>query len=334
MRRPPCPKGGNIYWWECHQKRAATVARSIESHVSTLIISPANRGLTKDNQAIHAKLLAGVVDPPMPSVKMQVGSLSMSRALGSLFRTTVRRTRILLHGRPRCLQLARSVVRNKRGLEIGGPSSIFRKRINLPIYDAVGTLDNCDFAKATVWANHEDAYRFHPNKTPGHTYFTEGNSLSEIPEHSYDFLLSSHNLEHFANPLKALKEWQRIVKPSGHLIIVLPNYLQTLDRRRTPTTLSHMVQDFEQNIGENDLTHVEETVQGQRLDGLGAVPAVDLQKLLQDNFSHRMMHHHVFHKENSRQLLEALGCTVLAVETQLPHHIYLIAQLPSPTRPH
>ena len=246
----------------------------------------------------------------------------------SAFRTAARQARVILHGRPHCLALARSIVSEKDGIEIGGPSTVFRSRLNLPVYDVIGTLDNCDFSQDTTWANHQEVYRFHPAKAPGRSYFAEGSDLHAISDHSYEFLLSSHNLEHFANPIRALKEWQRIVKPGGGLLVVLPDYRKTPDRRRKPTAISHLLDDFKQNMAENDLTHVEETVQAQQLDGLGPTAADDLRKLLSNNLEHRMMHHHVFDEENSRQLLEAIGCTVLAVETQLPFHIYLLAQFP------
>lgn len=50
--------------------------------------------------------------------------------------------------------LALPLLENKAGLEIGGPSPLFRRwNQPLPIYDRVGTLDNCDFAWDTTWAS-------------------------------------------------------------------------------------------------------------------------------------------------------------------------------------
>ncbi len=47
--------------------------------------------------------------------------------------------------------------------------------------------------------------------------------LSGIPDDSYDFLLSSHSLEHMVDVREALKNWIRVVKPEGYLIITIPD---------------------------------------------------------------------------------------------------------------
>ena len=39
----------------------------------------------------------------------------------------------------------------------------------------------------------------------------------------FDFVLSCHNFEHFADPVAALREWSRIVVPGGHLCLVVPD---------------------------------------------------------------------------------------------------------------
>src|SRR5947209_12532736 len=135
----------------------------------------------------------------------------MSTSPTSMLKSVVRGARVLAYGRVKCLKLARSVVFGKNGIEIGGPSGVFRKRLNLPLYDALSTLDNCDFSQDTVWANHENTFCFHPKKPCGKTFITEGSHLGPVSDHAYDFLLSSHNLEHFANPVKGLREWQRVV---------------------------------------------------------------------------------------------------------------------------
>src|SRR5258708_4839159 len=104
--------------------------------------------------------------------------------------------KVLAQGRPKCLRLVRALVTDKRGIEIGGPSAVFRRRFNLPIYDNILSLDNCDFTQNTKWASHTQAYCFSKRKACGRTFFCEGSDLENISSHQYDFLLSSHNLEH------------------------------------------------------------------------------------------------------------------------------------------
>jgi SAM-dependent methyltransferase len=233
--------------------------------------------------------------------------------------------RLLREGRPKCLKLARQVVRGKSGIEIGGPSDIFERWYQLPIYREVGSLDNCDFSQSTTWANHDEAYTFDKTRWPGRSYFCEGSDLHPVATARYDFLLSSHNLEHFANPVKGLKEWQRVVKPGGHLILILPHYQRTFDQGRSLTPVHHMLEDYERQMGEDDLTHVDEIFEARRLQGCASE---ELREVLMTNFSHRKMHHHTFDEVNSRELLEAVGIKVLVVETALPYHIILVGRMP------
>jgi len=39
----------------------------------------------------------------------------------------------------------------------------------------------------------------------------------------FDYVYSSHFLEHLDEPVEALHEWYRILKPGGHLILYLPH---------------------------------------------------------------------------------------------------------------
>jgi len=56
------------------------------------------------------------------------------------------------------------------------------------------------------------------DKAQGNAQLMEGVSNS-----TYDFLYSSHCLEHLGDPAEALRNWIRVVKPNGHLIIVVPD---------------------------------------------------------------------------------------------------------------
>jgi len=59
----------------------------------------------------------------------------------------------------------------------------------------------------------------------------DGISLPWFTDNSLDYVFSSHCLEHFHEPKKALKEWTRIIREGGYLVLILPhkNYYPNID---------------------------------------------------------------------------------------------------------
>lgn len=51
----------------------------------------------------------------------------------------------------------------------------------------------------------------------------DGISLPWFTDNSLDYLFSSHCLEHFHEPEKALKEWTRVIREGGYLVLILPH---------------------------------------------------------------------------------------------------------------
>lgn len=47
--------------------------------------------------------------------------------------------------------------------------------------------------------------------------------LDNVEDDSFDFVFSSHCLEHLPEPYTALDNWIRVVKPGGHLVIDVPD---------------------------------------------------------------------------------------------------------------
>jgi SAM-dependent methyltransferase len=151
---------------------------------------------------------------------------------------TVRRIRA--HILPRRSKLQRyATLFSGHGLEIGGPSDNFRPTGFVSVYTVANRIDNINFASQTTWENSivaGNTFRFDKRKEPGKQFICEATDLSIIPSSSYDFLLSSHTLEHTANPILALKEWMRVVKNGGHLLVALPDKEKCFDHRRPVTT--------------------------------------------------------------------------------------------------
>ena len=47
--------------------------------------------------------------------------------------------------------------------------------------------------------------------------------LSDIQDHRFNFVHSSHCLEHMIDPFVAIKNWFRVLRPGGHLILLIPD---------------------------------------------------------------------------------------------------------------
>jgi SAM-dependent methyltransferase len=84
--------------------------------------------------------------------------------------------------------------------------------------------------------------------------------LGVIPDASVDFVIASHVLEHMAEPLGLLQDIYRVVRPGGVLLILLPDRHLTFDRLRNPTSLEHLVAEYEAGVDEVDDAHIEEFV--------------------------------------------------------------------------
>jgi SAM-dependent methyltransferase len=232
--------------------------------------------------------------------------------------------------RKRCFgyEAMKSYLQGKSGLEFGGPSSIFSANHLVPIYDIVRAVDTCNFAQQTIWSSKEDHQKF--GSGTGKHLIVEACDASGIADESYDFVAASHVLEHVANPLRALQEWKRLIKPSGTILVVVPHKAGMFDHRRPFTTFDHIKEDFESNITEADLTHLLEILE---LHDLGLDPPAgspdQFRARCLENLSKRAMHHHVFSPELLVEMFSFLDVRVLNVAVECPHHIIVHAMRPS-----
>lgn len=186
---------------------------------------------------------------------------------------------------------------SKSGLEVGGPSRIFRNKGFIPIYKIVKELDGCNFSTTTIWeGNIENGknYKYYKHRK-GIQYILEATDLSRITSSKYDFVISSNCLEHIANPLKAIEEWIRVIKEDGLLLLILPNKDFCFDHNRQVTDFSHILSDLHNNVGEDDLTHINEILDLHDLQM--DKPAGTLEQFRErslKNFQNRALHQHVF----------------------------------------
>jgi len=214
------------------------------------------------------------------------------------------------------------------GLEIGGPSFAFTQKGFIPIYKHIKSLDGCNFSSETIWEgkiNSGNTYQFE-NKL-GYQYILDGSDLSEIEKNQYEFILSSHNLEHIANPIKALKEWKRVLKQNGYLLIILPHKDRTFDNKRPITDFNHILEDYNNNTAENDTTHFEEVINLHDISkDLGIANLDELKERTKNNFENRCVHHHVFNSPLAAKLIDHVGFQIINLTPFSPCHIIILAQ--------
>jgi SAM-dependent methyltransferase len=219
---------------------------------------------------------------------------------------------------------------DKDAIEIGGLSSIFQPDSLFPIYQRLSSVDGCNFSTDTVWEGKIAAgknYNYHTDKV-GYQYICEASEIHNFVEKQYDVLLSSHSLEHIANPLKALQSWHKILSPKGIFLLILPNPAHTFDNKRPITTFDHLLNDYEQLIDERDMTCLEEviTLHNFKKDPYGEKEIEAFKQRCNDNYNNRCLHHHVFDDELIKKMLKFANFEFIALDKVLPYHIITLAQ--------
>jgi SAM-dependent methyltransferase len=225
-------------------------------------------------------------------------------------------------------------LRGGRGLEVGGPSALFREDGLLPVYPVLSSIDGVQWASDTAWHALDPSEGYCPEGARrGSLRIVDDVDLSDVQSDSYDVVFSSHVIEHIANPLRALAAWQRVTRPGGFLLIVVPHMEGTFDHRRQVTSLEHLIGDRDRGVAEDDLTHLDETL---RLhDHALDAPMIDQSSWEEErraNATTRLLHHHTFTTPSLLRLLDHAGLKLLEAETRFPHDIYVLGSWPEGRR--
>lgn len=195
----------------------------------------------------------------------------------------------------------------KAGIEIGGPTGLFNN-----IYRKCLSCDNVNFNSNTIWCENKTNVFRYKDKILGNFLVTDATDMHQIKSGSYDFVLSSNNLEHIANPLKALKEFARITNNGGIVLIIVPMKERTFDHNREYTDFEHILADYENEIGENDLSHlsciIEKHDYSMDIECGGKERFIERAK---NNIENRCLHHHVFGEECLRKSFNFVDLEVI-----------------------
>ncbi|CRF32902.1 type 11 methyltransferase [Brachyspira suanatina] len=119
-----------------------------------------------------------------------------------------------------------------KGIEIGGAA-----------YADYG-IDAIKIDRVNISSNINNPYYLEQTK---HNSFiqdidiiADGDNLP-FKDNTVDFVFTSHVLEHFFDPIKALEEWYRVTKKGGYIFMIIPHKERTFDKDRERTTLNELI---------------------------------------------------------------------------------------------
>lgn len=194
-------------------------------------------------------------------------------------------------------KIAQWIGRGKIGVEVGAGGKpvpgLEPRAIQVDCFKTFGT-DTCE----ADYYGHATALPFH--------------------DHTLDYVLASHVLEHVANPIAALEEWYRVVRPGGVIYLIVPNRLAAFDHDRALTTVDHFFADHRAGTTARDATHIDEFAEqvdwslyepDTAPDDVAAARA-RLARGLHETVARGddiNIHFHTFEPSNLRELLEVLA---------------------------
>lgn len=132
----------------------------------------------------------------------------------------------------------------------------------------------------------------------------DAEDLNKIEDSKYDFCICNHLLEHLADPICALKNWIRILKPGGILYVAVPDISNQLDTGRELTTLEHLIGDNTEKDIDKDYKHFVECAKYWNK----IIDVNDIDKIAKKNWNmNYSIHYHTFNKDSVRQLFSHMA---------------------------
>jgi predicted SAM-dependent methyltransferase len=127
-----------------------------------------------------------------------------------------------------------------------------------------------------------------------------GETLGSQPDASVDFIIANHFIEHTEDPIGALANQLRVVRPGGILYLAVPDRRKTFDADREPQPLDHIVRDHRGGPAWSRPIHQEEWARLVEKVVPKEIPA-RVQWLEDHDYS---IHFHVWDPDEFRLLLE------------------------------
>lgn len=164
----------------------------------------------------------------MTTMKSRVADLLPSRVKSAILDGMLRATlswRLIRHQRSKFVS---GYLQGMRGIEIGA-SSHNRFHLDAINVDRFGGND-------TVYKREERRLVLHAVKVD---VVAPGDALP-FDDDSHDFVFSSHVIEHFPDPIKALYEWVRVAR--SYVVVIAPHRNRTFDIDNPLTPVAELIE--------------------------------------------------------------------------------------------
>lgn len=140
----------------------------------------------------------------------------------------------------------------------------------------------------------------------------DAGELAAFGDGTLDFVIANHVLEHLEDPIAALENLLRVIRPGGVLLLTLPDGRFTFDSARPPTTVEHLLSDHERGPHTSRQSHYEEWA---RL--IERVPESQVQERAAEFARQDARHHfHVWRLKDFLALLLALPLPAELIHAQ------------------
>jgi predicted SAM-dependent methyltransferase len=134
-------------------------------------------------------------------------------------------------------------------------------------------------------------------------WLDDAETLTRVPDASQDFVIANHLLEHCQDPIGALANFLRVLRPGGVLYLAVPDKRFTFDQARETTQIQHLVDDHQRGPARSRRQHFEEWVDAFLSAESAEVKAAEVERLLSMDYS---IHFHCWTQVEFLELLIAV----------------------------
>ena len=150
-----------------------------------------------------------------------------------------------------------------------------------------------------------------------------------LADNSFDYVFSCHCLEHMPDTIGTLKEWLRVLKPGGRLVLMLPHAGRTWESERTLSSLEHHVRDHANKVDLYDFTDWDEferafSAESRRNPAEGSWFNDPLAKMPNGSLNprwaaeHGLFHYHAWNQNILSDVLRYLGLNIQVCVEEVP----------------